>query len=134
AFNPEIQFKDITMQFYIDWISYMYDQELESNTVSGYVKKLKSVMASAVIDKRTKHQDIPVDFKLFKDTYIKPKPIWLDWETEIALLEKFTPLAEKEVYKDEFLFRCYTGLRHVDFLNLKQENFIQLGNKVYLDF
>lgn len=133
-FNPEIQFSDITLDFYNAWISHMYDDELESNTVSGYVKKLKSIMGAAVIDPRTKHQDIPVDFKLFKDTYIKPKPIWLDWETELALLEKYNPPTHDLPYKQEFLFRCYTGLRHVDLFNSRPENFIQQRGKVYLDF
>lgn len=134
-FNPEIQFKDITMEFYNEFLTYLYEEkELENNTVSGYIKKLKSVMAAAIMDRRTRHQDMPIDFKLFRDTYVKPKPFWLDWETDVKKIEDFTPLAEHLPYKEEFLFRCYTGIRHSDLYNAKPENFIKRGSKVYLDF
>src|SRR5690606_8992246 len=115
-------------------ISFLYDNELENNTVSGYIKKLKSVMGAAVIDPRTKHQDIPIDFKLFQDTYVKPKPFWLDWETDIKKLEQFEPFESDLVYKQEFLFRCYTGIRHIDLYNAGPNNFIKQRGKYYLDF
>jgi integrase len=132
-FNPEVRFKDITLQFYNDWITLMYDEELESNTVSGYVKKLKSVLKAATMDMRTKHQEIPSDFLLFKDTYVKPKPFYLTWE-EVKQIEDTEVLPELQPYKEEFLFRCYTGIRHSDLFGAKPENFIRRGDKVYLDF
>lgn len=135
SFRPEIRFQNITHHFYNELLTYFFDElELENNTVSGYLKKLKSVMGAAIIDPRTKHQQIPIDFKLFKDTYIKPKPFWLDWEPYISALERFEPLPEKKVYKEEFLFRCYTGLRHTDLFNAEPENFIKRGSAYFIDF
>jgi integrase len=136
GFNSKLTFGDITQQFYNEFLEYLYGEEceLENNTVSGYIKKLKSVMAAALMDQRTRFQDIPIDFKLFKDTYIKPKPIWLDWDTEVKKLEAYKPMPDHLIYKQEFLFRCYTGIRHSDVFSAKPENFIYRGESVYLDF
>jgi hypothetical protein len=133
AFDSTLKFKDITHQFYHEFVEYLYDCDLESNTVSNYMKKLKSVMGAAIMDQRTRFQDIPIDFKIFKDTYVKPKPFYLDW-SEVKKIEKKNVIKGQQRYKDEFLFRCYTGLRHVDVFNAKPENFINRRGKVYLDF
>jgi integrase len=134
TFNPALQFKDITHQFHHEFVEYLVSEaDVENNTVWNYMKKLKSVMGAALLDQRTRFQDIPIDFKVFKDTYIKSKPFFLDW-SEVEKIEKaeVTPIQQR--YKDEFLFRCYTGLRHVDVFNLRPENFIRRREKVYLDF
>jgi integrase len=132
--RDQIYFTDITIQFYYDLLNHLFETlERESNTASGIIKKICSVMKSALSDPRTRHQDIPIDFQQFKDTYVKPKPFFLDWETDIACLEEFEPLEEDEPYRDFFLFQCYTGLRHSDAYNAKPENFIKRKDGVYLD-
>jgi hypothetical protein len=74
AFNPNLRFQDITSQFYHDFVNYLIDEgEIQNNTISTYLAKLVSVMGAAIIDPRTKHQDIPINFKLFADMYVKPK-------------------------------------------------------------
>jgi integrase len=134
-FNPAVDFKDMTNAFYNEWLTYLYeDKELESNTVSGYVKKLKSVLKAAVLDPRTKLQNIPTDFLLWKDTYVKPKPFYLDWETDVRALENQKVLSEDLPVKQFFLFQCYTGLRHTDLFNIRPQNFIYKDGKVFMDF
>lgn len=133
--KPKPRFGDITMQFYLEWVNVMVEEgEIENNTISGYASKLISIMGAALIDPRTKHQDIPIDFKLFNDMYIKPKVLWLDWDTELLCLEEFTPLPEDLPLKQFFLFQCYAGLRHSDAFNLKPENFIRKKDEVFLDY
>jgi integrase len=135
VYKPDVSFKDMTVDFYNSWLTYLYDdRELESNTTSGYLKKLKSVLKAAVMDPRTRHQNIPTDFLLWKDTYVKPKPFYLDWESDVKAIEDHEPLDEQLPYKQFFLFQCYTGLRHIDVFNLKPENIIRRADKVYLDF
>jgi integrase len=58
----------------------------------------------------------------------------LDWETEVRALEAFKPSAHDKIFLEEFLFRCYTGLRHSDVYNINGANFIRRGNDIYLDF
>jgi hypothetical protein len=129
------RFEDITHQFYFDLLNYLFEEkELESNTASGIIKKVCSVMRSALTDPRTRHQDIPIDFQQFKDTYVKPKVVWLDWETELLCLAEFEPLETDRPYLDFFLFQCYTGLRHSDAYALKRENFIKRSGSVFIDF
>jgi integrase len=86
------------------------------------------------VDPRTKHKDIPLDFKLFDNLYVKPKVYWMDWETEIACLEEFEPLPEDLPLKQLVLFMCYTGIRHSDAINIKPANFIRRKGSVFLDF
>jgi integrase len=130
--NPS--FSDITMKFYTDLVDHFVDtEEVENNTMYGNIKRIKTVMGAALIDPRTKHQDIPTDFKLFDDLYVKPKVLWLDWDTEIACIEAFDPLPEMVDIKKFFLFLCYTGLRHSDAFSLRPENFIKKKDSIFLD-
>lgn len=132
--QKKLKFSDITQQFYLDFVNKMIeDGELENNTMYGHIKRLISVMGAALIDPRTRHLNIPIDFKLFSDMYVKPKVYWLDWETEVACLENFEPLPEDRDFLDFFLFLCYTGLRHSDAFAIKPENFIKNKNGVFLD-
>ncbi len=134
-FNPNLKFDDITMQFYNDFINHLIESgDLMSNTHSGYIKKIKSIMGAAVIDPRTRSQSIPIDYRMFKDTFVDSKPFWLDWETDLKAIEDFEPLEEDLIYKEEFLFRCYTGIRHSDMFNLKKENIIKQKGRTYIDF
>lgn len=133
--GPKPTFDQITNQFYYDLLNHLFETcELESNTASGIIKKICSVMKSALIDPRTRHQYIPIDFQQFKDTYVKPKVVWLDWETELRCLESFDPLETDRELLDFFLFQCYTGLRHSDAYGLRKENYIKRNNSVYIDF
>jgi integrase len=135
AFNPNLRFQDITSQFYHDFVNYLIDEgEIQNNTISTYLAKLVSVMGAAIIDPRTKHQDIPINFKLFADMYVKPKVFWLDWDADISLIEKFEPLDYDLPFKQAMLFLAYTGIRHSDFLAANENTFIQTKGDVHLNF
>jgi integrase len=134
-FRPNLRFQDVTSQFYLDFVNYLIEEgELQNNTISTYTAKLVSVMGAALIDPRTKHQNIPIDFKLFDDMYVKPKVFWLDWETEISLIEKFEPLDYDLPFKQALLFLAYTGIRHSDFFAANESTFIRNKGNVYLNF
>lgn len=134
AVRPGAMLTDINMEFYADLVRHLVeDCEDENNTIYGIVKRIKTIMGAALIDSRTKHLDIPLDFKLFDDLYVKPKVVWVDWETELPCLESFCPLPEDLSILKSWLFMCYTGLRHSDAFKLRPENFIRKKDDVYLD-
>jgi integrase len=132
---PNAQFSDITIKFYTDFVDMLIEEkEAQNNTVGSHISRIVTVMGAALIDPRTKHQDIPLDFKLFDDLYVAPKPFWLDWDTDLKKIEEKEVLPEWLRFKQEFLFRCYTGLRHSDVFNANRETFIHNKGKVYINF
>lgn len=134
-FRPNLRFQDVTSQFYLEWVNHLIeDGELQNNTIATYTAKLCTVMGAALIDPRTKHQNIPIDFKLFDDMYVTPKVFWLDWDTELSLIEKFEPLDYDLPFKQAMLFLAYTGIRHSDFFAANENTFIRNKGNVYLNF
>jgi integrase len=106
---------------------YLVDElELSNNSIHDHVKKIRLVMEKA--------RGVPVhpDHVNFFWKYQKVKPIWLDW-SEVELIEKLVVLEEHQDYKDEFLFRCYTGLRWSDCHQLKPVHFIKNGKDIEID-
>lgn len=103
--------------------------EVENNTIHDYVRRTQYVMERSF--KRRQHNNM--DCLDFCYKYIQPKPFWLDW-ADVEKIEAFEPFAQDLIYKEEFLFRCYTGLRWSDAVNLKPEHFIKKDGLVYYDF
>ncbi len=104
--------------------------EVENNTIHDYVRRTQYVMERSY--KRREHNN--VDCLDFSYKYIQPKPFWLDW-ADVEKIEAFEPFAADLIYKEEFLFRCYTGLRWSDAVNLKPEHFItDKAGLTYYDF
>jgi integrase len=109
---------------------YLLDQcDFENNTIHDYVRRIRFVMDRAHRKGLIKN----TSFLEFGQKYIKPKPFWLDW-SDVEKIEKFEPLKEHQVYKEDFLFRCYTGLRWSDAHQLRPEHFIKTKDHVYYDF
>lgn len=105
-------------------IDHLIDEDKEDNTIHDYVRKIRRVM-----DYYSRDVKVHPDYRDFRYKYINPKPFWLDWE-KVELLASL----ESNVYLEEFLFRCYTGLRWSDCHQLKDENIIRKGGEVYIDF
>lgn len=118
-------FGTVELNKYIN--DYLVDElELSNNSIHDHVRKIRLVMEKA--------RSIPVhpDHANFFWKYQKVKPVWLDW-SEVELIEKLEVLEEHQDYKDEFLFRCYTGLRWSDCHQLKPVHFIKSGKDVEVD-
>jgi site-specific recombinase XerD len=120
---------DFSLDSLNDYINELIDDGKENNTIHDHVRKIRLVMRIA----QSQGVKVHPDFVQFRFKYITPKPVWLT-ETELSLLEQFKPLAEHQVYLDECLFRCYTGLRFSDVQQLRPHHFIKRGKDVYLDF
>lgn len=103
--------------------SYLVDErELLNGTIYDYVQKIKYVM------KNEKESPVHPDHINFTYKNHKSKPIWLDWDTEVAAIENYTPEKSLQIYKEEALFRFYTGLRWSDCNQLRPEHFTEKEN------
>jgi integrase len=119
------EFDQVELNRYIN--DYLVDEwELSNNSIHDHVRKIRLVME--------KERDVPVhrDFANFFWKYTKVKPIWLDW-SEVEKIEQKEVLEGDQDYKDEFLFRCYTGLRWSDCHQLKPVHFIKKGKDIEID-
>lgn len=109
-FNPSIGWNDIDDDFYDAYLGHLIEHGLQNNSISSHIKKIVTICTDAV----KAGYVIPESYQNFKDTYIKPRPLFLYW-SEVELLEKCKPtLKSDEVYRDEFLLRCYNGMRWGD--------------------
>lgn len=102
--------------------------ELSNNSIWDHVKKIRRAMETAPRD-----VEVHPDHTKFSWKYMKVRPVYLKW-SEVELIEKFEPLPEMQIYKEEFLFRCYTGLRWSDCYELKPHHFIKTKNGIEIDF
>lgn len=115
-----------TLNRYIN--EYLVDElELANNSIHDHVRKIRLVMEV--------ERDTPVhpEHAKFFWKYLKVKPVWLMW-SEVEKLEKCKCTEEDQVYRDEFLFRCYTGLRWSDANQLLPHHFIKTKKGIELDF
>lgn len=133
-FNPSIGFKDVTPHFIYDFEKYLFDNNLQTNTVAKHMKHLKSFVNSA-IDKE--HIDInDYAFRRYRIKTKSRKHVFLLPE-ELKKMENLVlPQAQKPLSHslDAFLFCCYTGLRYSDFVNLTESNIVRINQKPWIIF
>ena len=129
AFNPKATLEEVNERFVTDYLDSLVNKRLDNNTVHRDLKRIKTLLKEARKEGfRIDEGAIQVRFKNYKK-----RKFYLTWD-EVQKIEKFEPLPEHQVYKDFFLFECYTGLRHSDVFNLKPESFLSTGKKLFLDF
>lgn len=126
-FNAEIFFQEITYQLIAKFESFL---KLEDNYRGGklsqnYIASLLSILRKYF--KEAKRQgyikDNPFDnFTIKRDATEK---VWLTLKEieKIEALDLSGRRGKVEVYRDAFVFSCYTGLRFSDIATLNQANF-----------
>ena len=120
-YNNNLEYEDITLEFYNDFISYLNSKGLSINTVGDNIKKLKAVMAAAM--ELGYHKNTAFQGKYFNKPSEEADNIYLSLNElkEIELLD-LTDKPSLDRVRDLFLVGCYTGLRFSDFSRLTQKN------------
>ena len=120
-YKNNIDYEDITLEFYNDFISYLNGKGFSINTVGDNIKKLKAVMAAAM--ELGYHKNNAFQGKYFNKPSEEADNIYLSSNElkEIELLDlKDKPSLDR--VRDLFLVGCYTGLRFSDFSRLTSKN------------
>jgi len=120
-YKEHLEFEDITLEFYKDFVDHLNRKGLSLNTVGDNIKKLKAVMAAAL--ELGYHKNTAFQGKYFGKPVEDADNIYLtaDELKEIHLLDLSCEPSLANV-RDLFLVGCYTGLRFSDFSRLSLKN------------
>ncbi|MDP4086626.1 MAG: site-specific integrase [Bacillota bacterium] len=120
-YRNNLEFEDITLEFYNDFISYLNDKGFSINTVGDNIKKLKAVMAAAL--ELGYHKNTAFQGKYFTKPSEEADNIYLSVNElkEIETLDLSSKPSLDRV-RDLFLVGCFTGLRFSDFSRLTPKN------------
>lgn len=118
-FNSKLNYNDINQDFYNKYLNHLNRQGLALNTIGDQIKKLKAVMAAAMMGGHHRNE-------AFKN-FIKPSEdatnIYLSLK-ELKEIENlnlsFNPSYDR--VRDLFLIGCFTGLRYSDFSRLTSQH------------
>lgn len=120
-YKSNLEFEDITLEFYNDFISHLNNKGFSINTVGDNIKKLKAVMAAAL--ELGNHKNTAFQGKYFTKPSEEADNIYLS-EKELLEIESLD-LGDKphlDRVRDLFLVGCYTGLRFSDYSRLTPKN------------
>jgi site-specific recombinase XerD len=128
AFNPSIDFKDITLSFANRFVQYLMDQGLSDDSTYGALKKIRAVMKYA----RKCKIDVPFDYEDFPSRTFHIEREFLSNE-ELLQLEQTVIMNDYLMrQRDVFLFACYTGLRWSDLPQATPGRLSLIGNEAVL--
>lgn len=120
--NRRLEFNSIDLNFYDDFITYLYKNlNYSKNTVGKHVKNLKVFMKEATERNLNNNMDfLKKGFKVGKEDidniYLSEDEIFKIYELDLSYNERMAHI------RDLFIVGCYTGLRFSDFSQIKKEN------------
>ena len=115
----KLEFRNIDKLFFNDFVAYLQELGLSTNTIWHKTVSIKAVMKAANEQELTDN----TKYTTFKNVSEESQAIALS-EKELDLLAKydFSKSPRLERTRDLFLIGCWTGLRFSDFTRIKQEN------------
>lgn len=122
--NKKIDFENIDMDFYNDFVRYFYSINATTNTIGGHIKNLKVFLNEATergINSNTEYKS-----SKFKTIDENVENIYLN-DSELKVLQGLDLSKNQRLGKvrDLFLVGCYTGLRFSDFSEIRPENVLK---------
>lgn len=115
----KLEFRNIDKLFFNDFVAFLQELGLSTNTIWHKTVSIKAVMKAANEQELTDN----TKYTTFKNVSEESQAIALS-EKELDLLARFdfsqSPRLERT--RDLFLIGCWTGLRFSDFTRIKQEN------------
>ena len=114
-----LEFRSITQSFFNDFVAYLQELGLSTNTIWHKTVSLKAVMKAANEQELTDN----TKYQLFKNVSEESQSVALS-EDELDALARFdfSSSARLERTRDLFLVGCWTGLRFSDFTRIREEN------------
>ncbi len=128
----QLNFGDITLDFYNDFVAYFQEKRYTPNTIGRHVKTLKVIMRAAM--EEGLHENRDFERRKFRVITTNVDSIYLT-EEEIERFRK-VDLSKKpaqDLARDVFLICCYTALRYSDASQLRPENLKKRNDRYYLE-
>lgn len=116
-----LRFKDITIDFYDDFVSFFTCKNYSPNTIGRHIKNLKVIMRDA--HDKGLHDNTEFERKRFKTIQVDSPSIYLS-QKELDLLYNLD-LSDRitwELARDVFLVGCYTALRYSDYSRISAQH------------
>jgi integrase len=127
-FNPELDWKNIDMNCYFDFVSYLVDKQYSKNTIGARIKNLK-VFCNASLEREI-HDNTA--FKNFKKLTEDSLNIYLNDDELNSIFElDLSELPHLDRVRDIFLIGCWTGCRFSDLSKVNRDNII--GEMLHLE-
>lgn len=133
-FRPHATFKDVNSRFVFEFERFLYNKNLQMNTVAKHMKHLRLFVNSSIDNGYLNPEDYA--FKRYRIKTKEFKHAFLTSE-EVNKLEQMQ-LVNRHISLqhtlEAFLFCCYTGLRYSDFINLTEDNVVEIDKKTWIVF
>ena len=129
-YSGKLDFKDIDLDFYNNFTSYLkLEKSLSNNTVGKIIKTLKTFLNEAT--ERNINTNLVFRSKKFKVLTEQTEKIYLTAK-ELDRIYNLDLSGNKKLDKvrDLFIIGCYTALRFSDFSQIEPENIIKNGTQL----
>ena len=114
-----LEFCDIDKLFFNDFVTYLQELNLSTNTIWHKTVSIKAVMKAANEQELTDN----TKYTTFKNISEESQAVALsEWELDLLAKFDFSQSPRLERTRDLFLIGCWTGLRFSDFTRIKREN------------
>ncbi|MEG1544193.1 MAG: site-specific integrase [Tannerellaceae bacterium] len=130
-YKADVSFDELNFTLLFDFEAYLLNLKYHCNTIAKHMKHLKRYVNLAINKDMMDIQKYP--FRKYKIKYVESKRAHLTPD-ELGRMEALKPKEGKSIKRslDMFLFSCYTGLRFSDVVSIKQDNFHEIDNQVWL--
>lgn len=131
ARHRKLDFKDITIDFYDDFVLYFHENDYAMNSIGNQIKNLKVIMKASLED--GVHNNTEFQRKKFRKISEESDSIYLN-EEELETIYNLDLSGNKKLEKvrDLFIIGARTALRFSDLIKLKDINFIQNNKGFFL--
>jgi len=115
-----VNFNDITIDFYKDFIKFFNAKNYSPNTIGRHIKHLKVIMRQSADEGL--HSNVEYQRKSFKALTEKVENVYLS-EAEIKKIYELdlSGLKSLEIIRDVFLCGCYTAQRYSDYSRITKD-------------
>ena len=114
-----LEFRSITQSFFNDFVTFLQEFGLSTNTIWHKTVSLKAVMKAANEQELTDN----TKYQLFKNVSEESQAVALsEYELDALARFDFSSSIRLERTRDLFLIGCWTGLRFSDFTRIREEN------------
>jgi integrase len=125
-FNSGLDFRDIDLVFYYDFVGFLEDDDKSLNTIGKHIKNLKVFLNAAT--QEGVNSNLNYKHSEFKAPKENTTAISLD-EDELEVIAKLdlshNPVLDRA--RDIFLMGCYTGQRVKDYNGLTNDDIVENG-------